>query len=172
MEQPLINRVANSSLITFDLEEYLPKGDQVILDIKDWLFEEIILKEKIFREKIREFDWEQFYEKNVAIHCSVDAIIPTWAFMLVASKLEPYASVVVLGDLQALNNTLLQKALNEVDWKSFEGAKIVVKGCSDKTVPQWAYIECITQLRPFASSLMYGEPCSTVPLYKRPKTKK
>lgn len=169
-KEEIINRVANSSLVTFDLEDLFQPGDRVLFDIKDQLYEGLILKEKDFRSFVRDHAWEDYRGKLVAITCSVDAIIPTWAFMLLAVALGPYAKKIVYGTLDDLEEILFREELEKVDWKKFQDAKVVVKGCSKINVPTHAYVETINRLRPIANSIMFGEPCSTVPLYKRPKT--
>ena len=165
--EPIVNKVANSSLITLDLEEYYHPGERVVYDIKDNLFQEMILREKDFREFIREHDWSQYQGKNVALICSADAIVPTWAYMLLASKIEPYAHAVVFGDNEVLENILFQEALSHIDFTAFQDKKVVVKGCSKVPVPTYAYVEVTRKLRPYAASIMYGEPCSTVPIFKK-----
>lgn len=167
MEDQIINRVASSPLKTFDLEDYYHSGERQVLDIAPWLFNGMILKEKDFRNFVKEHDWSAYDGKNVAIMCSIDAIIPSWAYMLIAINLEPYANMLVYGDLPDLENALFTKALAEVNLKSFQDAKIVVKGCGNLPIPEFAYVEITRLLRPVASSIMFGEPCSTVPLYKR-----
>lgn len=165
----IINRVAQSTLITFDLEEYYHKGERTAFDIKDWLFNEMVLKEKDFRSYVKEHDWSQYNNKNVALHCSVDAIVPTWAYMLIVTKISPFANAVVYGDLSTLEFSLFKEALDKVDLKKYGDAKVVIKGCGNLPVPPSAYVEITRLLTPVASSIMYGEPCSTVPLYKRRK---
>jgi hypothetical protein len=165
----IVNRVASSPLVTFDLEEYYHPGERVLVDIKDLLFQGLILKEKDFREHIKNFDWAQYQGQNVAIWCSVDAIIPTWAYMLLATRITPYANLVVFGNLEDLEKALYQKALFEVDVGKYINKKVVVKGCGKYNVPGSAYVEITRLLTPVVSSIMYGEACSTVPLYKKPK---
>lgn len=165
----IINRVANSPLITFDLEDYYPKGERVMYDIKDNLFQEMILREKDFRAFVKEHDWSQYQDQYVALTCSVEAIVPTWAYMLLATKLEPYTKKVIFGSLETLEASLFQEALAQINPADFQDAKVVVKGCGNYPVPAFAYVEITCLLRPYAASIMYGEPCSTVPLYKRPK---
>jgi len=165
----IINRVANSPLITFDLEDYYPQGERVVYDIKDNLFQEMILREKEFRAFVKEHDWSQYQDKYIALTCSVDAIVPTWAYMLLAIKLEPYAKRVIFGTLETLEAVLFQDVLSKINPADFQDAKVVVKGCGNYPVPDFAYVEITRMLRPYATSIMYGEPCSTVPLYKRPK---
>ncbi|QSE97941.1 DUF2480 family protein [Fulvivirga lutea] len=169
MQEEIVNRVANSGLITFNLEDYFDTSESKLLDLKDWLFQEMILKEKEFRQFVKEHDWSQYKDKNVAVHCSADAIIPTWAYMLVTIALEPYAKNIVLGGEKDLSIYLFNQALRQVNINDFVDARVVVKGCSKYPVPNNAYVEITKLLRPVASSIMYGEPCSTVPLYKKPK---
>ncbi|WKN42225.1 DUF2480 family protein [Tunicatimonas pelagia] len=168
-ETEIINRVANSPLVTFDLEEYYLPGERMVYDIKDNLFQEMVLREKDFRAFVKEHDWSQYQDKYVALTCSVDAIVPTWAYMLLATKLEPYTQRVIFGSLSTLELVLFQEALSQVDPADFQDAKVVVKGCGNLPVPDFAYVEITRLLRPYVSTIMYGEPCSTVPLYKRPK---
>ena len=165
----IINRVAGSALVSIDLEDLYHPGKRVLYDIKDNLFEGIVLKEKDFRDFIRNHDWTQYSEKNIAITCSVDAIIPTWAYMLLVTKMEPYANMIVLGNLQDLEKGLFKEALDKLDIEAYRNRKVVIKGCSDKPVPEYAYVELTRKLRPLAASIMFGEPCSTVPVYKKPK---
>ena len=169
MEKEIINKVANSKLEVFDLEDYFPKEEIIALDISQWLFEGFILKEKDFREFIKAHDWSQYAGKNVAITCSEDAIVPTWAYMLLAIQLEPYAHMVVFGSLADLETKLYEEALSKINFQEYEGTRVVVKGCSKVSVPTSAYVEITRRLRPYAQSIMFGEPCSTVPLYKKPK---
>jgi hypothetical protein len=169
MEEAIINRVANSGLITFDLEDLYQKGERAFYDLKDNLFMEMILKEKDFRAFLKENDWSFYNEKHVAIGCSVDAIVPTWAYMLLGLKLEEYAKTVHFGDLDSLEIHLFQKELVKIDFSQYEGARVVIKGCSKVAVPTESYVDVANRLKPFAKSLMFGEPCSTVPLYKKPR---
>ncbi|MBT0812288.1 DUF2480 family protein [Litoribacter ruber] len=163
----IVNRVANSPIITVDLEEYYTSGERSVFDLKGYLFQELVLKELDFRKALKELDWEQFRDKHVAVFCSVDAIVPTWAFMLVSTYLEGVAKTVVLGNEEALEQFLYQEALQKLNPSDFEGRPVVVKGCGDLPVPLFAYGEVVRKLKPVAKSIMYGEPCSTVPLYKR-----
>jgi Protein of unknown function (DUF2480) len=161
------NRVSNSPLITLDLEEYYSPGERVLFDIKPWLFQEQILKEKDFRESVKTQDWSQYQNKYVAITCTADAIVPTWAYMLLSISLQPHASFVFFGTLPELEVQLFINVLNKIDWQKFQHAKVVIKGCSKVEVPVAVYVEATNRLRPLAASIMYGEPCSTVPLYKK-----
>lgn len=167
MENIIINKVAESALTSLDLEEYYPKGETAVFDLKDHLFMGLILKEKDFRTALQTFDWEQFRNKNVAITCSVDAIIPMWAYMLVASYLTPVAKEVVFGEEKNILNTLLVRNISQIKGEEYTDKRVVVKGCGDVLIPEAAYVEITNKLRPFVKSLMYGEPCSTVPIYKR-----
>lgn len=165
--EEIVNRVANSGIITFNLEDYYQQGERVTYDIAQNLFQGLILREKDFRQFLKEKDWMEYDSKNVALHCSADAIVPTWAYMLLADKLFGIANKVVFGDLVYLENILITEAISKVEWESFEGKRVVVKGCGDLDIPESAYVEVMHKLRPYAKSIMYGEPCSTVPLYKR-----
>lgn len=163
----IINRVANSGLITLDLEEYYHPGERVVYDLKDNLFHELILKEKDFREFLKMHDWSQYSGKNVAIICSADAIVPTWAYLLLAVHLEPYAHYFVFGDLETLEEALFCQALAKIDVAAFKDTRVVIKGCGSLPVPTYAYVEITRLLKPHVKSLLYGEPCSTVPVYKK-----
>lgn len=169
MSDQIVNRVANSAIISFDLETIYPKGDRVVFDIKNNLYEETILREKEFRSFIKEHDWTSYNGKNVAIICSVDAIVPTWAFMLIASKLTPVVNHLIFGSLAELEKELFNMAISNITLEEYQDAKVVVKGCSGNAIPTSAYVELVRILQPIAASLMFGEPCSTVPVYKRPK---
>lgn len=164
----IVNRVASSSLVTLDLEEFYDHGERVVFDIKDWLFQGMILREKDFRLQVKEHGWAQYGGKNVALVCSVDAIIPMWAYMLITTKLKD-ANHVVMGGAEQLEYSLFEKALNKIDLDKLKGAKVVIKGCGELPVPDAAFVQLTQLLTPIVSSLMYGEPCSTVPVYKAPK---
>ena len=163
----IVNRVAQSKLLTFDLEDYYPAGKRVLLDIKEWLYEEIILKEKDFRAHVANHDWEQYSDAYVALYCSTEAIIPGWAYMLVSTKLQPYANKVVLGSLEDLETTLFQAIIEDLDISDFKDKPVIIKGCSNKPVPPNAYLWATIKLQTVAKSIMYGEACSSVPLFKR-----
>jgi hypothetical protein len=167
--EEIINRVANSGVVSLDLEDYFPGGERILFDIKDQLFQGLILREKDFREFLKMNDWSQYQNKNVAIICSEDAIVPTWAYMLLTIQLEPFANSIVFGDLSVLEDRLFNDALSKINPEDFSGKRVVVKGCSKFPVPVSAYVEITRRLKPVVQSLMYGEPCSTVPVYKKPK---
>lgn len=168
-EDQIINRVTSSSLISFDLEKLYQPGERISIDIKDQLYEGIILKEKSFRDFIKDTDWSIYENKFVAITCSAEAIVPTWAFMLLAGAVQPFASMVFFGSLEEMESVLFKTKLDSINWEEYKNVKVVIKGCSKVNVPISAYVEVMNHLRPIASSIMYGEPCSTVPLYKRPR---
>ena len=163
----IVNRVAASNLTTFDLEELHTPGERVLFDIKHNLFQGLILKELYFRNFIRDNNWPQFTGKHVAITCTADAIVPTWAFMLLATALHPFAETIVFGSSEDLERHLFQQKLNTIEWSKFTNKKVIIKGCSKVLVPVAAYVETVNRLRPFAASIMFGEACSTVPLYKQ-----
>ena len=167
IHENFVNKVAASGLITLNLEEYLHQGERVVYDIKDNLFHGLMLREKDFREFIKNNDWSVYSGKNVAIICSADAIVPTWAYMLLANKMKPFANEVVFGSLEILEAVLFTKALAKIDLNAFAGERVVVKGCADIELPVTAYVEITNLLTPVVKSIMYGEPCSTVPIYKR-----
>lgn len=167
MAEEIINRVANSKLVTVDLEDYYPSGQRVQLDIKDWLLEGLVLREKDFRASVQSHNWEDYRGTYVALTCSTDAIIPGWAYMLIATELIPYAKKVVVGDLDTLESILYDEIIERLDISEFRDKPIIVKGCSNKPVPQNAYLALISKLQPVARSIMYGEACSSVPLFKQ-----
>lgn len=162
----ILNKVSQSGLVTIDLEEYYVPGERVLFDIKDWLYEELILKEKDFREKLKNHPWENYKDKMVAVTCSADAIVPTWAFMLIAIHLKPVARKIVFGDLKKLEEEIFDEIISKINPEDYKDQKVVIKGCSKIEVPVSAYFNITSLLRPVAKSIMYGEPCSTVPLFK------
>ena len=166
-EKEIVNRVANSGLVTFDLEELFQPGERILIDLKDLLFQGMILREKDVRDFIKTHDWPGYTGKFVAVYCSEDVIIPTWAYMLIASALQPFARQIVFGTLQDLENKIYDDVLRTVDWSRYENAKVVIKGCSKIAVPLYAYVEATKYLRASAASIMFGEPCSTVPVFKK-----
>ena len=163
----IVNRVAQSSLITFDLEEYYPEGQRVVLDISTWLHEGLILKEKEFRQQVEQHDWTQYQDAFVAVKCSTDAIIPAWAFMLITSKLQPFARLVMQGEITDIDTQLYADIIRDLDISQFKDKPVIIKGCSDKPVPPNAYIWATEKIQTVARSVMYGEACSSVPLFKR-----
>lgn len=167
IQENIVNKVASSGLITLDLEAYYDQAERVVYDIKDNLFHGLILREKDFREFIKTHDWSQYTGKNVAITCSADAIVPTWAYMLLSNRLSQYVNELVFGSLETLEAVLLSKALGKIDFSTFANERVVVKGCADIDIPVFAYVEITRQLSKVAKSIMYGEPCSTVPIFKR-----
>lgn len=170
MEEEIINRVAGSALEVFDLEDYYPKGSRIQLDIAQWLFEGFLLREKDFREQLKNHDWSQYRDAYVAVHCSTDAIVPAWASILVTVHLAPFARKIVNGDLEAIETALYQELLPTLDYSVYRDKPVIIKGCSKKPVPTSAYLLATQYLQPVAKSIMYGEACSAVPLYKKPKT--
>ncbi|MFT7612334.1 MAG: hypothetical protein ACI9J3_001289 [Parvicellaceae bacterium] len=167
MSDEIINKVEKSGLIQFELTDHWPKVECVEYDISNDLWQGIALKEKDFRAKLKETDWTAYENKYVALHCSVDAIVPTWAFMLLTSYLKPVAMKVVFGNIRALNNTIIAEVIDQLDITAFQDGRVIIKGCSDLDVDESAYVELMNKLMPVAKSIMFGEPCSTVPLYKR-----
>ena len=172
MSEPFVNKVAESGLITLDLEKYYPKGDTAVFDLKEHLFMGMILKEKDFREALKNLDWSVYTNKNVALTCSVDAVIPVWAWMLVATYLQPIAKEIVMGDEKELHKNLFLKNLSAIDVNGFADKKVVIKGCGETPIGDYVYMEITKLLRPVAKSIMYGEPCSTVPVFKKPPAPK
>lgn len=167
-----MNKVAESGIVSIDLANYLPdKGTLMGFDIKPFLFREMILKEKDFREAMKTHDWEQYRDKHVAIFCSADAILPVWAYMLIASLLQSHALSVYYGSADELYRKLVSDRVAEINIAEYADKRVVLKGCGDKEVPEIAYVAATAILRPVVKSLMYGEPCSTVPIYKQPLKK-
>lgn len=167
LDLPIVNRVAQSGLVTLNLEELYQPGPRSVVDLAEVLFMGQILREKDLREWVAAHDWAQYTGHQVAVFCSVDAVVPTWAYMLVAIAVAPYAANVAYGPPETLEAVLMARALATFDFAPFVGKRVVVKGCADVPVPTHAYAEVAARLVPIAKSVMYGEPCSTVPLYKR-----
>ncbi|MBL7730858.1 MAG: DUF2480 family protein [Chitinophagaceae bacterium] len=167
MSEPFVNKVAESGLLTIDLEKWYPRGETAVFDLKDYLFMGLILKEKDFREALKNFDWTVYQDKNVAITCTADAIIPVWAYMLVASYLQPVAADFIMGDEKELHRSLFLKNISTIDLSEYEDKRVVIKGCGETPIADYVYMEITKKLRPVAKSIMYGEPCSTVPVYKK-----
>lgn len=167
IQENIVNRVAQSGLISLDPAELYPAGERIVYDIKENLFHGLMLREKDFREFIKQHDWTQYQGKHVAITCSSDAIVPTWAYMLLGNKMAPFASTIVFGNLELLETVLFDRAVNKLDVEKYRDERIVIKGCGDIPVPVSAYVDMTAKLTGVAKSIMYGEPCSTVPIYKR-----
>ena len=165
--EPIENKIAESSLITIDLEEFYHRGERILFDIKDQLFRGMILREKDFREFVKSHDWSQYQNKNIAFTCSADAIIPTWAYMLLAVHIEPFANRYVFGDLQTLETVLFYDTIQKINPEDYKDARVIIKGCSDVPVPVSAYIEITHKLSTHVKSIMFGEACSNVPIWKR-----
>jgi hypothetical protein len=167
IQENIINKVALSGLVTLDPAQFYPVGDRVVYDITDNLFHGLMLREKDFREFVKGHDWAQYQDKYVALTCTADAIVPAWAFMLLANRMAPYAKEVVFGDAEVLETVLFIKSIASMDVEQYRDQRLVIKGCGDTPVPVSAYVELTKKLTPVAKSLMFGEPCSTVPIYKR-----
>ncbi|GAA4280522.1 DUF2480 family protein [Gaetbulibacter aestuarii] len=167
MPDEIINRVANSKLITLNLEDYYPVGKRVVFDIKDWLFEGFVLREKDFRQQVSEHDWTAYKDAFVALTCTSDAIIPGWAYMLISLQLADIAKKVVIGNLETLETSIYQDIIQDMDVSEYKDKPVIIKGCSKKPVPENAYVMLAKKLKPVARSIMYGEACSSVPLFKR-----
>jgi len=166
LKDDIINRVANSKLMTIDLEDFYPEGKRIFFDIKDWLYEGFVLREKDFRAHVSEFEWSQYQGCYMALTCSTDAIVPGWAYMLLSIQLEPFAKKIIIGNLDNLETAIYQDIINDLDVLEYQSKPVIIKGCSNKPVPQNAYILLANKLKPVAKSIMYGEACSSVPLYK------
>ena len=167
MDEAIINRVNESALITLNLEEYFPTEEIALFDMKDYLFMGLILKEKDFRETLKNLDLTNYTNKTVAVTCSADAVIPVWAYMLVATYLQPVAKEIFFGTPEELKNQLLLKNISHLNLVDFTDKRVVIKGCGELPIGEAAYLEATKLLRPVAKSIMYGEPCSTVPIFKR-----
>ncbi len=167
MSDEIINRVANSKLITIDLEDFYPEGKRILFDIKDWLFEGLVLREKDFRQNVKAHDWSQYQGNYIALTCSTDAIIPSWAYMLLTTHLVPFVKKVLVGNLETLETSIYQDIINGLDVSEYKDKPVIIKGCSNKPVPKNAYILLTSTLLPVVKSIMFGEACSSVPLYKR-----
>lgn len=172
MAEVFINKVAESGLITLDPETFYPKGETAVFDMKDHLFMGLILKEKDFREALKKLDLEQYRNKNIAVTCTADAIIPVWAYMLVAAYLQPVAKELVMGDEKELHRQLFLRNLAKIELEEYNDKRVVIKGCGETPIGDFVYMELTKILRPVAKSIMYGEPCSTVPVYKKPNPPK
>lgn len=169
MAEEIVNKVQKSGLITLDLKKFYAEGERVHYDLKENLFQGLILREKDFRDFVKEHDWSQYEDKYVAVYCSNDAIVPMWAYMLFVSHCSMYAKKVIVGTPDQLEQDLFQKALRDFDPEAYRDARVVIKGCGDKPIPPYAYGELTRLLRPVVKNIMFGEPCSTVPVYKKPR---
>ena len=169
LDTPLVNRVAESGLVTLNLEDFFPKEEIAVFDLKNYLFMELILKEKDFREACKNHDWTQYQGKHLVIDCTADAIIPVWAYMLVAAQAAPFAKEIFQGNAENFLKSYYAQKIANFDAPQYAGKRVVIQGCSDKPVPPAAYVSLTHKLQPFAQSIMYGEPCSTVPIFKRPR---
>jgi hypothetical protein len=169
MDEVFVNKVAESGIITLDLEDFYPKDETAVFDMKDHLFMGLILKEKDFRETMKTLDIEPYRGKNIALTCSADAVIPVWAYMLVVSYLQPVAKEIIFGDTDFLHKTLFLKNISSINTTEYEDKRVVIKGCGELPITEAAYVAITGLLRPVAKSIMYGEPCSTVPIYKKPR---
>lgn len=163
----ILNKVANSALVVFDLEDFYPKENRSEIDISQWLLEGFLLKEKDFRAQLNQYNWAQYQGQNVAVFCSTDAIVPAWAAVLVTIQLAPFAKKIISGTFEDLDSALFQELLSKIDYSVYEGKSVILKGCSKKPVPMSAYVLAAQFLQPFAKSIMYGEACSAVPLFKK-----
>jgi Protein of unknown function (DUF2480) len=170
MDEVFVNKVSESGIITLDLEEFYPKEETAVFDMKDHLFMGLILKEKDFRETMKGLDLAPYKGKNIALTCTADAIIPVWAYMLVAGYLEPVANEIVFGDSEFLHRSLFLKNIAKVNVEDYQDKRVVIKGCGELPISETAYVAITNLLRPVVKSIMYGEPCSTVPIYKKPRT--
>lgn len=167
MADEIVNKVAQSSLMVFDLEDYYPKNERVVLDISQWLHGGFILKEKEFRDSLKNFDFQIYKDKLVALTCSTDAILPSWAFMLVSSYLQPVAQKVVQGTLHQLDLAFYEEVIANLDFSSYENKPAIIKGCSKKPIPEEAYVMATQKMMNYARSIMFGEACSAVPIFKK-----
>ncbi len=169
MKDEIINRVANSKLVTIDLEEFYPKEKRMALDITPWLLNGLVLQEKNFREQVENHDWQQYQNAYVAIHCTSDAIVPTWAYMLISLHLSPIAKDMTYGSLNELETLIFNKVIDSMDLEAYKNKPVIIKGCSNSEIPENAYVRLTQRLRPVANSIMFGEACSSVPLFKKSK---
>ena len=169
MAEEIINRVAKSPLVTIDLEDFYPEGKRVVFDISDWLYEGLILKEKDFRESVEQHDFSQYKDNYIALTCKTDAIIPSWAYLLITTKLATFTKKIVVGNLELLETVIFQEIILNLDITNYKDKPIIIKGCSSKPIPETASTLLVEKLTPTAKSILFGEACSTVPLYKRKK---
>ena len=168
-EQPIVNRVAKSKIQTIDLEKHYPEGERLALDISQWLYKGFVVKEKEFRESLKNHNWEQYQDQFIALYCSNDAIVPEWAYMLITTYLKNYAQKIIYGSLHELEIQIFNDMIRQIDPEKYRDKPVIIKGCSEKTIPQNAYIQLVQKLQPVVKSMMFGEACSSVPLYKKPR---
>ena len=168
MENTIVNKVSNSSLVVVDLQDYKPNGVRNLVDITQWL-EDGLLREKSFRQSLKEHNWSQYKDHLVALDCSADVILPAWATLLITTYLSPHAKTVILGSLNDLEKHLFSKTIDQLDLERFKGKPLIIKGCSDNSIPEASYINLIQRLQKVAKSIFYGEACSSVPLWKAKK---
>ena len=169
MKEEIINRVAKSPLVTIDLEELYPEGQRTVFDISDWLYEGLILREKDFRESVTDHNWNAYQDHYVALTCKTEAIIPSWAYLLITTNLAKFARKVVVGSLELLETSIFQEIISNLDEQDYKDKPVIIKGCSDKPIPETAQVQLVEKLLPTAKTILFGEACSTVPLYKRKK---
>ncbi len=169
MSGKIVNKVANSQLKTINLEEFYPQGTRTVIDIKNWLFQELILKETDFREHLKNHNWNQYNNHYVALICSSNAIIPSWAYMLITTYISPFAKKIVVGSLCKLETSIFQDIISNFNIEGYRNKPVIIKGCANKPIPETAYIQLIVKLQPIVKSIMFGEACSTVPLIKNKK---
>ena len=167
MSKEIVNKVANSKLITIDLEEFYPEGERIIFDISKWLYQDIILKEKDFRESIQQHNWSQYQDNYIALTCSSGAIIPSWAYLLITTRLSPFTKKIVVGNLELLETVIFQEIISNLNFDNYKGKPVIIKGCANKPIPETAIVQLIENLIPYAKTIMFGEACSTVPLFKK-----
>lgn len=167
MAEEIVNRVANSTLVTFDIADYYPRGERKILDISQWLDQGIVLREKEFRSALVAFDFSSFKDAYVALHCSSQALLPAWATLLVTTYLQPIAKRIVLGTIEDLEETILNEIVFDINWDQYIEKPVIIKGCTDFNIPENVYVQLVQKLQPIVKRLSYGEACSSVPLFKR-----
>lgn len=167
MADKIINRVANSKIKVFDLEDYYPKGKRILFDIKDWLWESLVLREKEFRDYVKKHDWSHYKNTYVALHCSTDAIVPDWAYILISIQLQNIAKLSIVGNLEQLESIIFSQIISRIDISDYKDAPVIIKGCSNKPVPTNALVLLAQRLKPISKSVMFGEACSSVPLYRK-----
>ncbi|HHC79657.1 MAG TPA: DUF2480 family protein [Flavobacteriia bacterium] len=169
MKEEIVNRVADSKLVTIDLEEFYPEGKRIVIDISEWLYEGIILKEKDFRKAIQQHNWSQYKDNYIALTCTTGAIIPSWAYLLITTQLGLFAKKIVVGDVALLETVIFQDIISNLSLDNCKDRPVIIKGCSKKPIPETATVQLVKKLLPIANAIFFGEACSTVPLFKRKK---